>query len=215
MTAVDRIDPSLQRDIESLAPAGLLIGHRLIAAGDENELLDEEAASIASSVVAVRRASGTARLVARELLARLGHHRVALPKAPSGAPIWPTGIVGSIAHDENVAVAAVGLQRAFMAVGIDVEPATPLPSDTLGLVAAPDDLRAIEKDPLGGKLLFAIKEAVYKAVSPLDGVFLEFRDITVDPDARNAVTRNGRTLALRYCLSSRIVVLAYAGGTQP
>ena len=30
------IDPALQRDIESLAVPGLLIGHRLISPGDED-----------------------------------------------------------------------------------------------------------------------------------------------------------------------------------
>ena len=41
------IDPSLQRELNALAPTGLLIGHRLISPGDEDALLDEEAASIA------------------------------------------------------------------------------------------------------------------------------------------------------------------------
>jgi 4'-phosphopantetheinyl transferase EntD len=65
-------------------------------------------------------------------------------------------------------------------------------------------------DPLRGKLLFAAKEAVYKAVHPLDRVFLEFHDIEVDLAGRKAVTRTGRVVALRYCISSRVVVLALA-----
>ena len=63
--------------MDALALPGLLIGHRVISPGDEHALLDEEAASIASPVIAVRRASGAARIVARQLLAQLGYARVA------------------------------------------------------------------------------------------------------------------------------------------
>ncbi len=59
-----------------------------------------------------------------------------------------------------------------------------------------------------GKLLFAAKEAVYKALYPLDRVFLEFRDIEVDLVSRTAATRTGHTLALRTCVSSHVVVVA-------
>ena len=204
------VDPSLQRELNALAPPGLLIGHRLISPGDEDALLDEEAASIASAVVAARRASGAARIVARELLAQLGHPRAPLPKSASGAPVWPAGIAGSLAHDDEVAVAAAGRQRDIGSVGIDVEPAVLLPPDTLELIATPNEQRNIADDPLRGKLLFAAKEAVYKAVYPLERVFLEFRDIEVDLAAREAVTRTGRGVALRYGVSPRVVVLALA-----
>jgi len=155
-----------------------------------------------------RRASGAARHVARELMTRLGYAELPIPKDASGAPVWPAGLTGSMAHDERIAVAAVGLRRDFAAVGIDVEPAVPLPADMLELIATPRELRAIADDPLRGKLLFAAKEAVYKAINPLDGVFLEFHDIEVDLAGRKATTRTGRVLALRICMSSHVVVLA-------
>lgn len=208
--ATNAVDPSLRRDIDALAPPGLLIGHRLILPGDEHALLDAEAASIASTVVGVRRASGAARIVARQLLAQLGHPGVALPKGLSGEPIWPAGIAGSLAHDDQVAVAAVGMQHHVGAVGIDIEPAAFLPPDMLELIATPLELRRIADDPLRGKLLFAAKEAVYKAVYPLDRVFLEFRDIEVDLAGRRAMTKNGRAIALRYRVTSRVLVLALA-----
>jgi 4'-phosphopantetheinyl transferase EntD len=49
----------------------------------------------------------------------------------------------------------------------------------------------------GIKLLFAIKEAVYKATYPLDHEFLEFHDIEVDLTIRRATARAGSTLALQ------------------
>jgi 4'-phosphopantetheinyl transferase EntD len=206
--------PSLQRDLDTLAPPGLLIGYRVILPGDENALLAEEAASITSPVIAVQRASGAARIVARALLAQLGYAGAPLPKGTGGEPIWPAGIAGSLAHDDRVAVAAVGLQRDVGAVGIDIEPAVVLPPDMLELIATLQELRKIADDPLRGKLLFTAKEAVYKAVYPLDRVFLEFRDIEVDLAARKAATKNGRAIALRYCVSSHVVVLALAQSTR-
>jgi len=208
VTGGSAVDPSLQRDMETLGVPGLLLGHRLIAPGDDQALLDEETASIASPVVAVRRASGAARIVARELLAQLGYSGVPLPRGASGAPVWPEAIVGSLAHDDAAAVAAVGMRRDFNAVGIDVEPAVALPTDMLALVATPHELRGIADDPLRGKLLFAAKEAVYKALYPLDRAFLEFRDIEVDLAGHKAVTHTGRAVALRYVVGSRVVVLA-------
>jgi 4'-phosphopantetheinyl transferase EntD len=202
------VDPALARDIAALAVPGLLIGHRVISPGDENALLDEEAASIGSPVIAVRRASGAARIVARAVLAQLGHARAAIPKGEAGEPIWPAGISGSIAHDDRIAVAAVGLQRDVRAVGIDVEPAVPLPPEMLELIATPQELHSIGDDLLQGKLLFTAKEAVYKAVYPLDRLFLEFRDIEVDLVSRTASTRAGRAVTLRACVSSHVVVVA-------
>jgi 4'-phosphopantetheinyl transferase EntD len=206
---VSAADPSLQRALDALAPPGLLIGHRLIQPGDEDALLAGEAASIASPVIAVRRASGAARIVARSLLAQLGHAGAAVPRSASGAPMWPAGMAGSLAHDDRIAVAAAGRQADVGSVGIDIEPATPLPPDMLALVATPREMESIG-DALRGKLLFAAKEAVYKAVYPLEHMFLEFQDIEVHLAANKAITRSGRVVTLHHVMSSHIVVLARA-----
>jgi 4'-phosphopantetheinyl transferase EntD len=201
---------SLQRALDTLAVPGLLIGHRVISPGDEDTLREAEAASISSTNPNVRRASGAARIVARGLLMRLGYPDAQVPKGAGGAPIWPAGVVGSLAHDEAVAVAAVGLRRDFASIGIDVEPAGALPADMLALVVTPRERRVIDDDPVRARLLFAAKEAVYKAIYPLDGVFLEFGDIEVDLATAIATTRMGRNLTLRSCVSSHIVALALA-----
>jgi 4'-phosphopantetheinyl transferase EntD len=208
-------DPALRRDLDALAPAGLLIGHRIIAAGDESALRAAEAASLASRVPAARRASGAARIVARELLARLGIPDVEVPKGAGGEPIWPAGVVGSLAHDNEVAVAAIGLEQDFLTIGADVEPALGLPADMLELVATPDELRRSDRDPFKGRVLFAAKEAVYKAAYRLDQAFLEFQDIEIDLAAPAATTRSGHALSLRICVSWRIVAVAFLAPAQP
>jgi 4'-phosphopantetheinyl transferase EntD len=202
-------DAAFQSALEELAIPGVLIGHRLISPGDEHALMPEEAPAFAASVVQVRRASGAARIVARQLLARLGHAGCALPKAPSGAPVWPAGVVGSLAHDARVAVSAVAMSRDLTALGIDVEPAEPLPSDLLDLVATPRERQEIADGSCRGRLLFVAKEAVYKAIYPLDHTFLEHHDVDVDMAERKAIVRNGRVVDLRFCISTHLAALAF------
>jgi 4'-phosphopantetheinyl transferase EntD len=213
-----RVDVALERALDRLGDElpdlGIVVGHRLIAAGDEQALDDAEARSIASMVVAVRRASGTARLVARDLMARFGHRGCAVPKTASGAPAWPAGLIGSLAHDERVAVAAVALRRSVAALGIDVEPASPLPDEVLELVATERERPVVAGEPLRARLLFAAKEAVYKAVYPLDGLFLDFHDITVDLAGRTALVTNGRRLDLRFACATHVVALAYTAAAD-
>jgi 4'-phosphopantetheinyl transferase EntD len=203
-------DPLFQSAIDTLAFPGVTVGHRLISPGDEHALLKEEAPAFAASVVKVRQASGAARIVARRLLTQLGHPDCALPKGPAGAPMWPAGIIGSLAHDARVAVAAVGMRADVDALGIDVEPAECLPSELLDLVATPQERLNLGYDAYHGRLLFVAKEAVYKAVHPLDHTFLEHHDIEINLLERKAVVRNGRVVELRFSISSHhLVALAF------
>jgi 4'-phosphopantetheinyl transferase EntD len=195
--------------IDHLVAPGVVVGKRLISDGDERALLPEEADAFASSVVKRRRASGAARIVARELLGQLGcSNTTALPKAASGAPIWPDGIVGSLAHDSQFAIAAVGRRHDVAALGIDIEPAESLPFE-LDLIATPRELLKISSYRYIGRLLFTAKEAVYKAVHPLDNIFLEHHDVEIDFDARKATVLGRRVLDLRFCISTSLVTMAF------
>jgi 4'-phosphopantetheinyl transferase EntD len=157
----------------------------------------------------MRRASGAARWIAHGLLAELGVSDAAILRAPTGAPVWPDGITGSLAHDDDMAVAAVAPIGHISALGIDVEPAQPLPDDILALVATPADRIDVADRHLAGRILFAAKEAVYKASYPLDREVLGYEDITVDLNAGQATTKTGRNVSLAYCVAPRVVVLAF------
>lgn len=205
-TATDR---GLHRAIDAISIPGALIGHRQIASGDEFALWPEEEAALARSVAKVKRASGAARIVARELMQQLGAQPQALPRGQAGAPIWPEGLVGSLAHDSSVAVAAIAKRENFLSLGIDIEPAEPLEAKLLPMVATSRELTRISDDPCRGRLLFATKEAVYKAAYPLDGHFLDHQDVEVDFAAGTAGTRTGKSIQFRYSVSTHILVLAY------
>jgi 4'-phosphopantetheinyl transferase EntD len=197
--------------IERLAVPGVGIRHRTILPGDEEALSPEEA--VGSGSVKIRRASGSARIAARDLLAAAGFDNCVIPKGDFGAPIWPSAIVGSLAHAADIAIAAVASSREFAGIGIDVEPAEIPPSEILKTIATPAERSVAMTYAYGGRLLFVVKEAVYKAVAGLDRIFLDHQDVLVDFAARRAVVRNGRIVELRFCISSHLVALAFVRRT--
>jgi hypothetical protein len=137
-------------------------------------------------------------------LASLGMLKSRYRKAPWGGPIWPAGIVGSLAHDARVAVAAVAKTDHVAALGIDVEPAQVLPPELVELVATPQEQQRITDDPFHGRLFFVAKEAVYKAVYPIERTFLDYHDIEIDLAKRRAKVRDGGVVDIRFCISAHI-----------
>jgi 4'-phosphopantetheinyl transferase EntD len=130
-------------------------------------------------------------------------------RSASGAPVWPEGLMGSLAHDRQIAVAALARRGDFAGIGIDVEPAEPIDAELVRIVATATERKSIAEDLLQCRVLFAVKEAVYKAVNPLDGVFLEHHDVEVSLTDGIATTRTGRPVRFRYCVSSHIVAVAF------
>lgn len=202
-------DSQLQRVIDGVTVPGILFGHRVISPGDEFSLLPGEMDSFAKAVTKVRRSSGAARATARELFRQLGRGSDAISKGAAGAPIWPKGLVGSLAHDDEIAVAAIAERHDFSSLGIDVEPTEPLDAELFDVIATRAERQRIRNDGVVGRLLFSVKEAVYKAVYPLDGTFLDHQDIEVWLDSGVAQVRNGRSVNVRYGYGTHIVVLAF------
>ena len=205
---MDESEPDLERAVAKVAVPGVALGYRRILASDDDALLDEERASLPSSLKERHRASGAARIVARQLLEQFGYRRCPIPRGIDGEPLWPSEMIGSLSHDDKFAVAAVGRRQDLEAIGIDVEPAIPLPHEMIGLVFTPSESARFANTRLVDRLIFATKEAVYKAAFPIDRAFLEFQDIDVDLDRLCASTRAGRTFSIRYFVSSHIIVLA-------
>jgi 4'-phosphopantetheinyl transferase EntD len=199
-----RADSRLQDAIERLALPGVLIGCRSILPGDEWAVCPEEATD--SPGLDVRRARGAARIVARKLLSQ---PKRVLPKGRSGAAIWPRGMVGSLAHDPDIAVAAVAPQQEFAGIGIDIEPAQTLPPELVKTIATRREQSSLDASVYGGRLLFVVKEAVFKAVADLDHIFLDHHDVEVDLTRHEAVIRNGRRVELRFCIATHLVALAF------
>lgn len=203
-------ETELKAEMRQLAPPTIRLGCQLIRQGDEALLLPEEAAAIPARQPVARRASGTARALARHLLGLEGVEDAPIGRSSAGAPLWPHGFIGSLAHDEEMAVAAIARNVDALSLGIDVEPAEPLPGDIADLVKCPGDVLADVASHLATRLLFSAKEAVYKAAYPLDQQILGYEHITVDFARGQAMTASGRRMRLSWILRPRIVVLAEA-----
>lgn len=156
---------------------------------DEN-LYPEEEALVERSVEKRRREFATARACARDALAGLGAPRRAILAGPKGEPLWPLGFVGSITHCDSYRACAVARAGELKALGVDAEPDLPLPEGLLGDIALPEerellrDLARRAPGPNWDRLLFSIKESVYKAWFPLAERWLGFEDAVVSIDWR-------------------------------
>jgi 4'-phosphopantetheinyl transferase EntD len=57
--------------------------------------------------------------------------------------------------------------------------------------------------------LFVVKEAVFKAVYPQDGIFLDYKDIEVHFERREARTSYGRRVSVELAAASHVIALAH------
>ena len=101
-----------------------------------------------------------------------------------GAPRWPPGLVGSIAHSADHAFVAVASASQLLALGVDVEPDVPLPEDARSLVLRAEDHQALRAAFADGamahsRLVFSAKECVHKMLNPLNRAWLEFDEVSI------------------------------------
>jgi len=163
----------------------------------EVELFPEEEAALGNAVEKRRREFVTARACAREALARLGEPAQPIPSGARGEPLWPPGVVGAITHCTGYRACALAPASELLTIGIDAEVDDALPPGVLGDIALAEERRWIEAaaaaDPgmSWDRLLFSIKESIYKAWFPLMGSWLGFEDASV------AVDREAGTFAAR------------------
>ncbi|MFG1949346.1 4'-phosphopantetheinyl transferase [Nonomuraea sp. NPDC048826] len=155
-------------------------------------LFPEEEALLTRSVEKRRREFTTVRACARAALGRLDVPPSPILPGLRGAPIWPSGIVGSMTHCDGYRACAVARKTEVLTLGIDAEPNRPLPDGVLDTVSDAAERAWIagllRADPRisWDRLLFSAKEAVYKAWFPLTRRWLGFEDatVTVRPDER-------------------------------
>lgn len=199
----------LTQFLDDQLPPGSVGGVRQIGEGDEWRLKPSELVGLDRAVLAVRRASGAGRHLARELCGRMGVSDPEIPRSPDRTPLWPEGIVGSIAHDSSWAAAVIADATRLGGVGIDIEVPRPLSAEVVRLIGSSEETAAFSGITFGHTVLFSVKEAVFKAVYPRDRVFLEFRDVVVDRTSGTATTRYGRTVQWRANAEPRVLTVAW------
>ena len=210
-------------ELSRLYPAGVVVEVANAADEDEQLLHGSERALMGAMVPSRRREFAAGRNVARRALARLGFPPSPLLRHDGGRDIdWPAGSTGSISHTRGVcAVACARVAPALQSLGLDVEQAGPLGDDIIATICRPDELAALSSLPAPApsdwpRLLFAMREAAYKAWYPVTRRMLAFHDmrVTVDAAARSYEAEvleapvAGLSIAGRYGWDDRFV---YAG----
>ena len=156
---------------------------------DAAALFPEEEAVVAGAPDRRRRAFTTSRACARRALAELGLPPVAILTGERGAPLWPSGVVGSITRCDGYRASAVAWSRDVLTIGIDAEPNEVVPPRVLARIASEEEadllraLSAADTEVCWDRLLFSAKEATYKAWFPLARRWLGFLDAAVTVDA--------------------------------
>ncbi|HKJ50739.1 MAG TPA: hypothetical protein VKB27_04510 [Gammaproteobacteria bacterium] len=157
-------------------------------------LLPEEIVHIENSVEKRKAEFASGRYCARKALAQLGLGEVSIPRGSRGEPIWPDSVVGSITHDQGLAVAVVSPAELTTALGIDMLSLNHrIDRATASMIAGEAELlvlgrmlAGIAKNPPGSPdvdpllLAFSAKEAVIKSVSPSIDYYLDFLDIGLE-----------------------------------
>lgn len=167
-------------------------------------LYPEEEAVVTRAVAKRRREFALVRACARRAMEKLGLPPAPLVPGERGAPGWPPGVAGSMTHCAGYCAAALVRTADLASIGIDAEPAGPLPEGVEDSIALPAEAARLRE--LAGRipevhwdrLLFSAKESVYKAWFPLTGRWLDFAEadieITVAPGERTRGTFRARLL---------------------
>ena len=194
-----------------LAAHGLVAASRVVVrpatrrwridAGRRSAPVAESSGTWWPTAVAGRRAEFFAgRAAARAALAELGVAPVGIGRRADRSPDWPAGVIGSMTHTQGlVAVVVAGPDPARgtgagggrVGIGIDAEVDRPLPPAVADRVMDPAERAGLGPDAeRDGVIVFSAKEAVFKALNPLTGRWLEFEDVSV-----RLVPTSGPTMA--------------------
>jgi len=154
------------------------------------ELHPLEAAALGDAVSDKRRRDfRLGRLAARRAVEQIGFPVVSpILRGEHREPLWPVGVVGSIAHCGDYGIAAAAWQQDVPAVGIDIQLIEERYTDELvARFADPDEFDWVRSEPSlrteRAVKLFSAKESVFKALYPLRRVWFAFDVARLTPIA--------------------------------
>lgn len=101
----------------------------------------------------------------------------AIPMGADRAPLWPSGWIGSISHSGGWAVAVV--RQGSGLIGVDLEADGELPGEVVSEILTPAEGEFCAGNLRLARVIFAIKEAVYKAQYPVSRVIFDFQTLEI------------------------------------
>jgi len=167
------------------------------------------------------------RYCAHEALKNIGASTEFIPIGDKGDPIWPSGTVGSISHDDDVAISIVTKRKNASGIGIDIiSTSHTLQNIDASIICSDDELNQLARiteqplrenptanEPINLVLLaFSLKEAAVKAISPTLDYYLDLRDInlSISNTSSPVVTANfinePITLRIHWCVLAGFII---------
>ena len=153
------------------------------------ELWPEEFALIERAIAKRQCEFAAGRILARRAMKTLGVSEKPILRGQDRAPIWPSGLTGSITHTRShCAVVLARANGTVRAVGVDVEQSEPLKEHLLEAITTERErawLGERHSPLLHAKALFSAKEAAYKAQYVMTNTYLGFgaMDVQLDLEA--------------------------------
>jgi len=148
------------------------------------ELLDAEREIVSRALPRRQLEFSAGRSCARIALQRLGLQPQPILCGTAREPIWPPGVAGSITHCAGYCAAAVANHPRIISLGIDAERNEELPPGLFDLVVLPDEIPSSIGDSAAAlaKLIFSMKESIFKAWFPITRQWLDFKDVRISFD---------------------------------
>jgi 4'-phosphopantetheinyl transferase EntD len=127
------------------------------------------------------------RTLAQRCLVSLGQPSTPIGRGADREPLWPDGVVGSIAHTGTFATAVAwipSMEQQMASIGIDVENCGRLDPVIWPTVFTPQEIARLEQESpanrgLMATCIFSAKESFYKAQFPLTRRFIEFDEVAL------------------------------------
>ena len=119
-------------------------------------------------------------------------------------PLWPDTFKGSIAHKDNIAIAAVTKDPSYAGIGIDIEDAHSFLDTTHArLFCVDEELTYVEENSFNATLFFSIKESVVKANYMAYGKRTEMINVNCCKLLEN---RSCPKVKVKYILENRYII---------
>lgn len=179
---------ALEQALRALLPAEVSVA--AVAVDDAKAQADDAEIAALGNVVDKRRAEFVAgRYAARLALGGRDLPQTAILIGEHRQPLPPAGAVLSITHDDSHAIAMAASELQCLGLGVDLTDADSLQENLVKSVCGESDLMNLqpgESIEQRAKLVFCLKEALFKAIFPQVGDWMDFSQSALSIDFMSA-----------------------------
>lgn len=150
----------------------------------QGSLFPEESTFICNAITKRRKEFIAGRICARRALEKFGTKNFPLLMGSDRAPVWPSGIVGSISHTHRYCGVVIAQKTEIKSLGLDVEYFRFLERNFWKEICTQQELSWINSLSLNDQekhffLIFCAKECFYKCQYTISRQWLNFHDVEI------------------------------------